>query len=140
MDITTLIGLTTSSIEIVRKLKDGISVINEVDMKLNLAELSNALADIKIEMADIKTALASKDEEISKLKQQLTLKQNVKWNAFYYSLEVSGALSGEYCPRCWDADNKLIRLKNIGGNDWQCLNCDNYFNDPNDTSYKPSSY
>ena len=74
-------------------------------------------------------------EKIKELEGQLTKKKNVVFEDHYYWVKEGEKREGPYCQRCYDSENKLIRLRKLEKGNWQCVYCKNdYF----DESFKPS--
>ena len=70
-------------------------------------------------------------EKIAKLESAAKIKQNLEFrDGRYYLKKEEDAEDGPYCQRCWDADEKLIRLQVGTGPEygkWVCLVCKIFF-------------
>ena len=110
-------------------LADGISAIasslellkemNEIDqdsdfssVKLNIAELTTALASVQVILATTQQEIATRDETIIALKRNFE-RQNktVEQEGFLYDKASDGSPEGApYCPRCHQKDGLMMRL------------------------------
>ena len=69
------------------------------------------------------------EEENITLKEQLKIKENLKYenNAYWIERE-GGQKDGPFCPRCWDKNKELIRLNPCGNPAYcDCPECKNRF-------------
>jgi ribosomal protein L37AE/L43A len=75
-------------------------------------------------------------EKIKELEERLNKKKNIVWQAPLYWMQDGDNKEGPFCQKCYDADEKLIRLQDVEKGNWHCKVCDSvYFDD----SYKPSN-
>jgi len=128
MDLALLLTQTKTAVDIAKFIKNSSDTLDKSGQKLKLAELIGALADIKMETAEIKSLIIEKDEKIQSLENQLKLKNNLVYDTAYYWMEnPHGEREGTYCQKCWDANDKLIRLQNRNNDFWICCNCEGRF-------------
>ncbi len=71
-------------------------------------------------------------EQIKKLNEAINFKQSVEWEKPHYYVLKNETRDGPFCQRCYDADEKLIRLQNGKNDFWECNECD--------SKYKGQSY
>lgn len=111
--------------DIAKLIKDSEVSLEAADTRLKLAELINNLADAKVEIANFKEILSEKDAEIQRLKKQIEKDGNMVYEAPYYFLvKENGEKDGPYCQRCYDSDEKLIRLQSpCKDGYWRCNEC-----------------
>lgn len=122
--ITTALGSIKTAVEIAKLIKDGGSSIEQAEIKLQMAELISALADAKMEVSDIQGELIAKNEEISELKQKLTTKDAVVWEKpYYFVAKGEDNRDGPFCQKCYDSEQKLIRLQGGKNGTWRCYEC-----------------
>jgi len=139
MEPTTIISTVLTSIktatDIAKFIKESDASFEKAESKLKLAELISALADAKIEVTDIQQELQKKDAEITVLKEKLNVRGQLKFERPYYWRIDGSQKDGPFCQKCYDSDQKLIRLQANGVGCWECKECKStYF----DSSYKPS--
>ena len=142
MDLTSITAALTgikSATDIAKMIKNSGASIEAAEIKFKLAELIDSLADSKIEIANIKELVLEKETEIQKLNAQLKTKENVIWeNPYYFRQLSSGQKDGPFCQRCYDSENKLIRLHSPNNNGfWQCKECKNDFKDSSAKRIQP---
>ena len=82
---------------------------------------------LKLETAEIKSLIIEKDEKIQSLENQLKLKNDLVYEAPYYWMKNNNDKEGPFCQKCYDADQKLIRLQRGNNDNWGCRNCKGYF-------------
>jgi len=116
--------------DIAQFLKGANASLDKAETKLKIAELISALADAKIAIADVKEVILGKDQRISELEQQQSIKSKMVFELPYYWVEDTNRKEGPYCQQCYDNDNKLIRLQ-CPDNDgfWECKTCNNHYQD-----------
>jgi hypothetical protein len=135
VDPITLISSTLTSIktaaDIAKLLIHADLSLEKADLKLKLAELVEALSEAKLQIADIKNAVVEKDEAINELSEKLKIKGQVSYEAPFYWLSDEGKKDGPFCQKCYDTDQKLIRLQGRGNDIWPCFNCKSVFYGPN---------
>ncbi len=110
--------------DVAKALKVATDAIDDAHIKLQMAELISALADAKIEAAE-------NAEKISELQRLLNAKNELKYvEGKYFRENENGEQEGPFCPTCYDATSKEIRLQHVPGaygGDWNCRVCDGMF-------------
>jgi hypothetical protein len=141
VDPVTLISSALTSIktatEIAKFLRDTDISLEKAEFKLKVADLVNSLADAKLQIADIKNIVTEKDQFIKDLSEKLKIKGQVSYEAPFYWLSDEGKKDGPFCQKCYDTDQKLIRLQGQDNDIWHCFTCKNYFYGPNYRPYDP---
>jgi len=136
-DIATIaaaLGSLKTATDIAKLIKDSGASLEQAEVKLQIAELISALAEAKIEIAGIQSELMEKDNIISSLNEQLSIKENVVWEKPYYWLVDQDDRDGPFCQRCYDVEQRLVRLQGSGKNGWSCRSCKSSYTD---SSYVP---
>jgi ribosomal protein L37AE/L43A len=134
MDLTTIaagLGSIKSAMEIAKTLKDTDLSIEKAETKLQLAELISTLADAKMQIVETRDLLQKKEQECKKLQEKLNLKDNLKYEQPFYWKINGDEKDGPFCQKCYDSNNRLIRLQGGGNDKWQCYECKIYFYGPN---------
>jgi hypothetical protein len=132
MDITSISAALTSiktAADIAKLIRDSDSSLEQAETKLQLAELTSALADAKLEVTEIQQSLIDKDALIRSLQEQLALRERLQWEAPYYWLVDESSKEGPFCQHCLDADAKQVRLQGNGSGFWRCTVCKNTYTD-----------
>ena len=129
MDLSLLLTQTKTAVDLAKFIKNSSDTLDKSGQKLKLAELIEALADIKMETAEIKSLIIEKDEKIQSLESQLKLKNDLVYEApFYWINNIENDREGPFCQKCYDENQKLIRLQAIENNDvWDCFSCRSSF-------------
>ena len=106
--------------------KDSIELIKKgatVEAQEKIMELREYIIALKEENIELR-------DKISKLESTENVKQNLEFrDGRYYLKKEEGVEEGPYCQRCWDADEKLIRLQidpAYSHNNWLCFECKNW--------------
>lgn len=106
-----LSGLKTAT-EIARYLRSTETAFETADLKLQIADLVDALATAKLSMAEVQDELMAKDEEIRRLQDALDNQAKVvRFKLAYYEVTETGQPIGDpYCSSCFEQHHKLIHL------------------------------
>ncbi|MFW5500756.1 MULTISPECIES: hypothetical protein [unclassified Maridesulfovibrio] len=133
--IQSTIGVIKGAIDITKNIKDVSDANMQADLKLQLANLTEALANATIQLSQVKIAINEKDEEIEKLKLALEMKDKLKFNSKYglWEAEEDGKVI-RYCTKC-HAEDKFIRVQEMA-NKFECKRCNQTYLRP---EYRPSS-
>ncbi len=136
MDPITVITSSLASIkaatEIAKLLKDADLSLEKAELKLKLADLIGALADAKLQIVEIQSIVSDKDKTIEELEQKQDLKAMMKFERPYYWIQNGDERDGPYCQKCYDSEDKPIRLqKSTTKGLWYCRVCKSDFHDNN---------
>ncbi len=115
--------------------------LREVAKKIKDAEVNNLIADLNMALADLKMQFVTLQEENMKLRGELQQareqtdfrkKVSLRKGLYYLTEAVEGRPEGPYCPQCFDAENKLILVKEVRGGyrqlgNRQCAKCKTYY-------------
>lgn len=133
-DIATIaaaLGSLKTASDIAKLIKDSGASLEQAEVKLQIAELISALAEAKLEVAGVQSDLIEKDNIIAALNEKLALKQKVVWEKPYYWLMDGEKRDGPFCQRCYDVEQRLVRLQGGGKKSWGCRSCKNSFYEAN---------
>ena len=125
--VSAILSSVKTATEIAKMLKDSDLSFDKAETKLKLAELVSSLADAKLEAAQLQELLLEKDKIIKDLQYAQSLKSKLIWKEPVYWLNENGKEDGPFCPQCYDANQKLIRLQTYDKEHWHCLTCDKSF-------------
>jgi hypothetical protein len=115
------------AIDITRILRESGQSLEKAEIKLKLAELTEALAEAKIQFSEVQELVLVKDKQIKKLEEDLKIKNKLEWEPPVYYLINDNLKDGPFCPQCYDSEKKLIRLQGNNEGSWRCLTCKNSF-------------
>jgi len=112
----------TTSLTLVKRLREISKNINEAEFNNLLADLCNQLADLKIEAASQKEQLAKLLEENALLKKtvQPTDEKPIGRKSGCYQFKDDDGL---YCPGCWDSKRMKSSTTSINGIIRMCSVC-----------------
>lgn len=131
------LGSIKTATDIAKLIKDSGTSLEKAEVKLQIAELISSLADIKMELANVQTILIEKDQDITELRNLLNTKESIVWSKPYYFVRQGEEENGPFCQRCYDSEQRLIRLQGGGTNLWKCLSCKSSYKDSNYQSPGP---
>ena len=72
---------------------------------------------------------------MKELEEKLSTKEKLIWEKPSYWLKENDSKDGPFCQKCYEADQKLIRLQGGGNDVWKCHQCNSVYYGPN---YRPS--
>lgn len=98
-----------------------LDIIKDPDLKIKISQLYGENLKLKDENQTLK-------KQVDKLKDNQAISSNlVHEDNHYFLLKKDKDKDGPFCTKCWDSDNKLIRLhkinENYGQEYFQCPNC-----------------
>ncbi len=106
---------------------DTLKTAYEIAKKLQSVELQEMLMDMRKEALDREEEILTLRKDIQELEETADTRANLRYDRGAYWL----SKEGPYCQRCWDADNKLVRLQDHSSTDagpyWVCLQCEKGF-------------
>lgn len=121
--ISVVLGSIKTATDIAKYIKDSDLSLEKAEVKLKLAELIGALADAKLEVVGVQQTLAESEAQIRELQRKLDVRAQLKWDDPVYWVEGANGREGPYCQRCYDADQKLVRLQGSGDGYYNCRAC-----------------
>lgn len=89
-----------------------------------------AMMDLLQKQNDLIDRVRELEDGKGTLKAAADLRSKMKFNQVVYVIEGADTADGTYCPTCYDADAKLIRLHRYDdGHErgWRCCNCNRAF-------------
>lgn len=98
-------------------LKDAAKVLREADKIEQYKEILDALE----KMMEMRARISELETEVLELKKLRATDDQLEYQDKAYWLDEDGP----FCSRCWDADKKLVRLRqqNNQKSDFDCDNC-----------------
>lgn len=103
--------------EIVELIKKGATV----EAQEKIMELREAVIEFQEDNSKLKSRINELEEEL-KIRGNLEYSKSVYWLWNEDEAGDNTIKDGPYCQRCYDAEQKLIRLQDWG-DDWSCFNC-----------------
>ncbi|MBO0125109.1 hypothetical protein [Agrobacterium sp. OT33] len=126
MDIAGSIAAVTAALGLVKELREIDAQYDKAEMKLKIAELTEALSDTKQGVADVAQALKEKDEEIDRLKKALQRREiTVERRGYRYRQNANGDPVGDpFCPICLEEGNFTLTAPSYEvGKPFKCPRC-----------------
>jgi len=111
--------------DIVELLKKG----STIEAQEKIMELREGALELQEENINLK-------KRISELESELNKKKEIQWESPFYWVVRDETKNGPFCQKCYDSDEKLIRLHKIEEGNWHCKSCNNHYFE---ASYKPTN-
>ncbi|WP_420591592.1 hypothetical protein [Bacterioplanoides sp.] len=111
--------------EIGKEIRDANFILERMEMKKHLTDLTAYLSVAKMELALLQESIEEKDAELLRQAEALAYRGNVKRRGDGYYRTVDNRPYGQpYCSYCWENDQKLIHLHNrVLSNDIRICPC-----------------
>jgi hypothetical protein len=114
---------------LIENAKDLVALVQKLD-NIELIKTVLALQQDAVVLIEENHALK---HEVRGLKETLAIREQL---VFQHNAYFRGA-DGPFCSRCWDAEEKLVRLHRAMGYNPRCPSCGNSAVDPNKEPPKP---
>ncbi|MDO6415216.1 hypothetical protein Q4F19_12560 [Sphingomonas sp. BIUV-7] len=123
-----IISSISTSIDIVKKLRELDRKVGEADFKMLLADLTSELGDAKLNAANLKVELAETKERAAALERDAARRVSAEPEV-HEGAYVFGGIARHYCTGCYDQGGKKILLNELTGHwtafgKWQCPVCE----------------
>ena len=89
--------------------------------------LETSLLEFHSDYERLRERVGLLESENEALKTQKEISRSLDYELGVYFTEMSGEREGPFCTRCWDADNKLVRLAVQKTGIAQCPECKSFF-------------
>lgn len=129
---SSVLSSLTAAHSLTMSMIDMHNVKKNSDLYLSINELSKNLYIAIQEIDKLNKNLYIKDKEIEELKRIISIKDSIVWNLKLPYIKKDDELEGPYCANCWQVDEKMILLQQLGNGCYQCTNCKNLY-DPEAT-------
>ena len=126
MDIVGSISAVTAALGLVKELREIDAQFDKAEMKLKIAELTEALSDAKLGLVDVAQTLREKYEQIDKLKVSIQRREEtVERNGYRYRKGDNGDPVGKpFCPVCLEEGNFILTVNSFeDGRPTKCPRC-----------------
>lgn len=120
-DLVTTYTSIKAAIEIAKFIKDSGNSLEKAIHESKLSEIICTLSELKIVLAD-------KNNEINELKNQLKLRDTMKFeNGVMYRVLDDGNKEGPFCQACYQKDKVISNLHEYDEDGLQCRVCEKFF-------------
>jgi hypothetical protein len=109
---------------------DKIKEVAVLALKVKNMELYEKLVSLQSDILALQEENHELKDKVRQLKETSDLRDRVVWEQPFYWLNNDAAKDGPFCQKCWDSDQKLIRLQHRRNDIWDCYNCKNFFCGP----------
>ena len=144
MDITSI----TSAYTAIKSIKEiGSNILEsriDSEVKEKISDTMSKLGDIQDTLFFIREELIKTQDENYELKNEVRIlnekladKKNVDYfEPLYWKVIDEEKKDGPFCQRCFDVDDKLVRVQGNDNDEWSCRECNSYYRGKN---YNPPS-
>lgn len=115
-----LIDNIKALVEATKKQKDR----KTMELVINL---ETSLLEFQSEFDKLREQANRLESENVALKRQKEISRSLSYEIGVYFNELDGEREGPFCTRCWDADNKLVRLAVQKSGIAQCPECKSFY-------------
>ena len=120
---------------------DAIGKAADAIEALKNAELNQLLATVRMEGAKLAEENARLREELIALREAARLRGTMVFrNDTYWQEGAESAALGPYCPKCWPADSKAVRMVRRGQRGVICPVCDTYIEPQGPRNYADDDF
>jgi hypothetical protein len=137
MDITTITTAYTA-LKSIKEIGGGLlqakidsdskKKVNEVLDKLGTVQ--DTLFYIREELLKLQDDKQALKKTISELEEKLSIKSKLVYEKPSYWMQENDSRIGPFCQRCYDAEQKLIRLQGGKNDSWKCMQCNSKYHGP----------
>ena len=129
--ISGALGALKTATEVVKVIRDLDTTLQTADLKLKIADLTDALANAKLAIVEIQDELGARECEIQRLNDALRTKEDVvRYQDAYYKKNHAGVATGDpFCSYCFELMHTLVHINQSPKDRSQsnCPNCKNVF-------------
>lgn len=127
MDIAGSISAVTAALGLVKELRMIDAQFDKAELKLKIADLTEALSEAKLGLVDVAQQLQDKDREIAGLQKRVRYRTEnlIDIDGFRYELKDGQPFSTPFCPVCEHKGLmlKITRDQNTPGHPYKCPSC-----------------
>ena len=104
----------TAALGAVKTISEIAKNVNSAELTQKIIELQNSILALQQQLFEIQTESLTLKQENRDLQDVITKGRELVFAAEAYWRKIDGGFDGPYCPMCWDADHKVIRLGSLG--------------------------
>lgn len=114
----------SAATDLAKIFKDSGLSLKEAEHKLKVADLLSALADARISVSELAVTISNLNQQLLDEKARAVLRGQMIYEDGYYRRQVDTTREGQYCQRCWDVDQRAVRLQlAVNQYSWGCTQC-----------------
>jgi len=145
MDLAVAISSSYTALKAVKEVGTWLldaKVDKETEKKVGEAfEKIGAVQDTLFYMREEMSRLQDENRDLKDkarvLEERLKTKEGMIYKAPSYWMQKDGAEDGPFCQKCFDANQKLIRLQGGNNDHWVCKECTSHYAGPNYRTPEP---
>jgi len=131
VDLIPALSAISHGLDILKKLNEADRSLDTATLKLQIAELSNALAAAQIALSQSQQELQTKDARIASLLKNFERStETIRYHGHLYEKAPDGSKQGNpFCPLCFQKEGALMLTTNFGKgiSNVKCPNCKSEF-------------
>lgn len=130
MDIASGLSSLKTAYDLAKGIKATKELIDNSEVNMKMIDLMEALIEAKAGLIEAKSQVIDKDKLIMELQAKLVTKEAIIYEEPFYWKELGdGKREGAFCQKCYDSDDKLVRLISGGyiSGSHHCKVCDSFY-------------
>ena len=105
--------------------------MQRAELQFKIGELATLLIDARVSMVDAQEENTELRRKVMELEQEKNTRESLAYrHGASWRTDSGGKVEGPFCPRCHDADSKVIRMANRGNGYICCPDCHHCIDDP----------
>lgn len=130
--VASALAAVKTSLEIAKGLRAGSASLESAELKMKILELVEALGDARQNLLDAQDEIRALRTRIAELEHAGDVRSRLVRRDRLFYLPDGESESGPYCPRCVEAENKLITLNPspsafVTFGEHRCPECNKFF-------------
>ena len=110
VDIATITGTISGVVGVLREVVGLAKKAGSLELNEKVADLQTRILDIQTQLIELTNENQDLRKRAADLEQAAEIGKSLKYEESVYWLLKGDSRDGPYCPNCWDANHKLIRL------------------------------
>lgn len=107
---------------------DELKSIGKILQEAGKIDQYSQILEVQGKLLEMQKRIIELEEENKNLREQLKFKENLTYKSDVYWIINDDKKDGPFCTRCWDKDNKLMRLPTPDEREYtRCLECDRLY-------------
>jgi hypothetical protein len=103
---------------------DTLKEVYELSKNVITVEAREKLLEAREEALKLQEENLSFKARIKELENKLSVKENLEWDGkSFWKINQDGKKDGPYCQRCYETEERLVHLQDLGMGQLHCVRC-----------------